>query len=152
SVKFANLGLMIVDEEQHFGVAQKERLKELRANVHILTLTATPIPRTLQLALAGVRDMSIIASPPIDRLAVRTFVMPYDPVVLREAILRERFRGGQTFYVCPRIEDIKFVRERLTQIVPECRVEVAHGRLTPAEIEGVMTRFYDGGVDILLST
>ena len=152
SVQFKNLGLMIVDEEQHFGVAQKERLKELRANVHILTLTATPIPRTLQLALAGVRDMSIIASPPVDRLAVRTFVMPYDPVVLREAILRERFRGGQTFYVCPRIEDIKFVRERLTTIVPECRVEVAHGRLTPAEIEGVMTRFYEGKVDILLST
>src|SRR5262245_5768695 len=96
--------------------------------------------------------MSIIASPPVDRLAVRTFVMPYDPVVLREAILRERFRGGQTFYVCPRIEDIRFVRERLSAIVSECRVEVAHGRLTPAEIEGVMTRFYDGGVDVLLST
>ncbi|MEL0112789.1 MAG: hypothetical protein VW835_13755 [Rickettsiales bacterium] len=90
------MGLLIIDEEQHFGVAQKERLKQLGADVHVLTLTATPIPRTLQMALAGVREMSIIATPPVDRLAVRTFVLPYDPVVMREAIQRERFRGGQT--------------------------------------------------------
>ena len=105
-VRFAHLGLLIVDEEQHFGVSQKEKLKQLKADVHVLTLTATPIPRTLQLALSGVREMSIIASPPIDRLAVRTFVMPYDPVTIREAIMRERDRGGQIFYVVPRIADL----------------------------------------------
>jgi transcription-repair coupling factor (superfamily II helicase) len=105
-IEFKSLGLLIVDEEQHFGVAQKERLKELRTDVHVLTLTATPIPRTLQMALSGVREMSLIATPPVDRLAVRTFVLPYDPVILREAILREHYRGGQTFYICPRIEDL----------------------------------------------
>ena len=152
AIKFQNLGLLIVDEEQHFGVAQKERLKQLKANVHVLTLTATPIPRTLQMALAGVRDMSIMASPPVDRLAVRTFVLPYDRVVLREAIMRERLRGGQTFYVCPRIEDLPVVRSRLGDLVPECRVGVAHGKLAPSAIETVMSRFYDGGYDILLST
>ena len=105
-IKFRDLGLVVVDEEQHFGVAHKERLKSLRAEVHVLTLTATPIPRTLQLALTGVRELSIIASPPVDRLAVRTFVSPFDPLTVREAILRERYRGGQAFYVVPRIEDI----------------------------------------------
>ncbi len=152
SIAFKDLGLLIVDEEQHFGVGQKERLKQLKANVHVLTLTATPIPRTLQMALTGVRDMSIIASPPVDRLAVRTFVLPYDPVVIREAIMRERMRGGQIFYVCPRIEDLDAVKERLGELVPECRVAMAHGKLTGAEIETIMTRFYDGGYDILLST
>jgi transcription-repair coupling factor (superfamily II helicase) len=152
TIAFKDLGLLIVDEEQHFGVKQKERLKELKANVHVLTLTATPIPRTLQMALAGVRDMSIIASPPIDRLAVRTFVLPYDPLVVREAIMRERFRGGQTFYVCPRIEDLGMLRERLQKLVPECKVVSAHGRLSPTEIESAMTSFVDGGYDILLST
>ena len=106
SISFKDLGLLIVDEEQHFGVEHKEKLKQLRAEVHVLTLTATPIPRTLQLALSGVRDLSIIASPPVDRLAVRTFVSPFDPLVVREALLRERYRGGQCFYVCPRIEDL----------------------------------------------
>src|SRR6202043_2310588 len=106
TISFKDLGLVIVDEEQHFGVAHKEKLKQLRAEVHVLTLTATPIPRTLQLALTGVRDLSIIASPPVDRLAVRTFVSPFDPLVVREALLRERYRGGQAFYVCPRIEDL----------------------------------------------
>ncbi len=106
AIKFKDLGLIVVDEEQHFGVAHKEKLKQLRAEVHVLTLTATPIPRTLQLALSGVREMSIIATPPVDRLAVRTFVSPFDPVVVREALLRERYRGGQAFYVCPRIEDL----------------------------------------------
>src|SRR6202012_4212222 len=104
SIEFADLGLLVVDEEQHFGVAHKERLKQIKADVHVLTLTATPIPRTLQLALTGVREMSLISTPPVDRLAVRTFVMPFDPVVLREAILRERDRGGQVFYVTPRIK------------------------------------------------
>ena len=128
-MRFAHLGLVIVDEEQHFGVAQKERLKQLKADVHVLTLTATPIPRTLQLALSGVREMSIIATPPIDRLAVRTFVMPFDPVVMREAILRERDRGGQVFYVAPRISDLDEVREELREMVPEIRVAMAHGRM-----------------------
>ncbi|HEX6980177.1 MAG TPA: transcription-repair coupling factor, partial [Alphaproteobacteria bacterium] len=152
NIAFKNLGLLIVDEEQHFGVAQKERLKQLKANIHVLTLTATPIPRTLQMALMGVRDMSIIATPPVDRLAVRTFVLPFDPVVVREAIMRERFRGGQTYYVCPRIEDLGKVRERLAELVPECKIAVAHGRLTGTEIETIMTGFVEGAYDILLST
>jgi transcription-repair coupling factor (superfamily II helicase) len=129
SIEFKDLGLLIVDEEQHFGVKQKERLKQLRKDVHVLTLTATPIPRTLQLGLTGVKDMSLIASPPVDRLAVRTFVLPYDPVVMREAILREYHRGGQVFYVCPRIEDLPLVEERVRKLVPEVRLRVAHGRL-----------------------
>jgi len=152
SIRFRDLGLLVVDEEQHFGVGQKERLKELKANVHVLTLTATPIPRTLQLALSGVRDMSMIATPPIDRLAVRTFVLPYDPVVVREAILREHFRGGQVFYVCPRIEDLASVSERIRKLVPEIKIATAHGRMAPTQLEDVMTAFCDGKYDMLLST
>jgi transcription-repair coupling factor (superfamily II helicase) len=152
NVKFRHLGLLVIDEEQHFGVAQKERLKQLKANVHVLTLTATPIPRTLQLALAGVREMSVIATPPVDRLAVRTFVMPYDSVVLREAILREHHRGGQIFYVAPRISDLGEVQRDLKQLVPEIKVAVAHGKMTPAELEQVMGAFDDGSYDLLLST
>jgi transcription-repair coupling factor (superfamily II helicase) len=151
-VRFAHLGLVVVDEEQHFGVAQKERLKQLKADVHVLTLTATPIPRTLQLALSGVREMSIIATPPVDRLAVRTFVTPYDPVVVREAILRERDRGGQIFYVAPRIADLDEVREELRRVVPEIRVATAHGRMPAAELETVMTAFDERAYDLLLST
>ena len=151
-VHFASLGLLIVDEEQHFGVAQKEKLKQLKADVHVLTLTATPIPRTLQLALSGVREMSIIATPPIDRLAVRTFVMPYDPVTLREAVMRERDRGGQIFYVVPRIADLDEVRERLREIVPEVKYAVAHGRMAASELEDVMTAFDERAFDLLLST
>ncbi len=131
SIEFSDLGLLIVDEEQHFGVGHKERLKELRADVHVLTLTATPIPRTLQLALTGVRDMSLIATPPVDRLAVRTFVTPFDGVTIREALLREQFRGGQSFYVCPRIEDLAEVAAELRELVPEIRMAMAHGRLPP---------------------
>ncbi|MBI3512642.1 MAG: transcription-repair coupling factor, partial [Proteobacteria bacterium] len=152
SISFKDLGLLVVDEEQHFGVGQKERLKELKANVHVLTLTATPIPRTLQLALSGVRDMSVIATPPVDRLAVRTFVLPFDPVVVREAILREHFRGGQVFYVCPRIEDLASVAERLRKLVPEVKLATAHGRMAPTQLEDVMTAFCDGRYDVLLST
>jgi len=151
-IAFDNLGLVIVDEEQHFGVKHKEALKSLKADVHVLTLTATPIPRTLQLALTGVREMSVIATPPVDRLAVRTFIMPWDPVVLREAIQRERFRGGQVFCVVPRIEDMAKVAERLAEIVPEARTIQAHGRLSPTELERVMTEFGDGRHDVLLST
>jgi transcription-repair coupling factor (superfamily II helicase) len=152
SIIFASLGLLVVDEEQHFGVAHKERLKALRADVHVLTLTATPIPRTLQLALSGVREMSLIATPPVDRLAVRTFIMPFDSVVIREAIQRERFRGGQVFCVVPRIEDMPRIALRLGEIVPEAKIAQAHGRLPPTALERVMTEFSDGRFDILLST
>jgi transcription-repair coupling factor (superfamily II helicase) len=151
-IQFAELGLLVIDEEQHFGVAHKERLKQLRSDVHVLTLTATPIPRTLQLALTGVREMSVIATPPVDRLAVRTFIMPFDSVVVREAIQRERFRGGQVFCVVPRIEDLPRMTERLREVVPEARMAQAHGRLAPTELERVMTEFSDGKHDILLST
>jgi transcription-repair coupling factor (superfamily II helicase) len=151
-VEFADLGLVIVDEEQHFGVAHKEKLKALKTDVHVLTLTATPIPRTLQLALTGVREMSVIATPPVDRLAVRTFIMPWDGVVLREAIQRERFRGGQIFCVVPRLEDMEKVSARLREIVPDARVVEAHGQLAPTQLEKVMAEFGDGKHDILLAT
>jgi transcription-repair coupling factor (superfamily II helicase) len=152
NIKFKDLGLIVVDEEQHFGVAHKERLKQLRAEVHVLTLTATPIPRTLQLALSGVREMSIIATPPVDRLAVRTFVSPFDPVTVREALLRERYRGGQAFYICPRIEDLAGAKDFLDRQVPEVRVAMAHGQMPARVLEDVMSAFYDGKFDVLLST
>ncbi len=151
-VAFKDLGLVIVDEEQHFGVNHKERLKELRAEVHVLTLSATPIPRTLQLAMTGVRDLSIIATPPVDRLAVRTFVAPFDPLIVREALLRERYRGGQSFYVVPRIDDLAEVKDFLDRQVSECKVAVAHGQMAAGQLEDVMTAFYEGKFDILLST
>ena len=152
AISFRDLGLIIVDEEQHFGVSHKERLKELRAEVHVLTLTATPIPRTLQLALTGVRELSIIATPPVDRLAVRTFVTPFDPLAIREALLRERYRGGQAFYVVPRIQDLDEIREFLGREVPETKVGVAHGQMSAGQLEDVMSAFYDGKFDVLLST
>jgi transcription-repair coupling factor (superfamily II helicase) len=152
TIKFRDLGLIVVDEEQHFGVTHKEKLKQMRAEVHVLTLSATPIPRTLQLALTGVRDLSIIASAPVDRLAVRTFVAPHDPVMIREALLRERYRGGQSFYVCPRIDDLAEVKDFLDKNVPEMKVAVAHGQMPPTVIEDIMSAFYDGKFDILLST
>lgn len=151
-IKLADLGLVIVDEEQHFGVKQKEKLKSLQKDVHVLTLTATPIPRTLQLALTGVRQMSLIATPPIDRLAVRTFVTPYDGLVIREAILREYYRGGQIFYVSPRLEDLMSLQEQLAKLIPEIRIVVAHGQLSSGHLEDVMTAFYDRKYDLLLST
>ncbi|MEQ8745372.1 transcription-repair coupling factor [Pyruvatibacter sp.] len=152
SIKFKDLGLLIVDEEQHFGVAHKEQLKQLKADVHVLTLTATPIPRTLQLALTGVRELSIIATPPVDRLAVRTFVTPFDPVVIREALLRERYRGGQSFYVCPRISDLAETEAFLKEYVPEVKTVVAHGQMPPGQLDDIMNAFYDGKYDVLLST
>lgn len=152
NIKFKDLALLIVDEEQHFGVAHKERLKQLKSDVHVLTLTATPIPRTLQLALSGVRELSIIATPPVDRLAVRTYVTPFDSVVIREAILREHYRGGQSFYVCPRISDLNEIEEFLRDHVPEVKFVTAHGQMSPSELEDKMTAFYDGQYDVLLST
>jgi transcription-repair coupling factor (superfamily II helicase) len=151
-IKFRDLGLMIVDEEQHFGVVHKEQLKQLKSDVHVLTLTATPIPRTLQLALSGVRELSIIATPPVDRLAVRTYVSPFDPVVIREGLLREHYRGGQSFYVCPRVSDLADAEEFLREYVPEVKFITAHGQMTPTEIEDKMTAFYDGQYDVLVST
>jgi len=152
SIKFRDLVLLIVDEEQHFGVKHKERLKEIKADVHVLTLSATPIPRTLQLALTGVRELSLITTPPVDRLAVRTFITPFDGLVVREALLRERYRGGQSFYVCPRISDLDAQRAFLAESVPELKVAVAHGQLAPGELEDIMNAFYDGAYDVLLST
>ncbi len=152
SIQFKDLGLLIVDEEQHFGVGHKERLKELRAEVHVLTLSATPIPRTLQLALTGVRELSLIATPPVDRLAVRTFITPFDALTIREALLRERYRGGQSFYVCPRIEDLAEVKAFLDHDVPEVKVGIGHGQMAPTELEDIMGKFYDGQFDVLLST
>ena len=152
AITFKDLGLIIVDEEQHFGVSHKERLKALKSDIHVLTLSATPIPRTLQLAMTGVRELSIIATPPVDRLAVRTFVTPFDPLLIREALLRERYRGGQAFYVVPRIEDLAEVKRFLDAEMPEIKVAVAHGQMAAGQLEDVMTAFYEGKFDVLLST
>ena len=152
SISFKRLGLVVVDEEQHFGVVHKERLKNLKADVHVLTLTATPIPRTLQLALSGVRDLSLITTPPVDRLAVRTFVTPFDPLVVREALLREHYRGGQSFFVAPRIADLREAEAFLKAAVPEVKTAVAHGQMAPGILEDVMTAFYERKVDVLIST
>jgi transcription-repair coupling factor (superfamily II helicase) len=152
SITFKDLGLLIVDEEQHFGVKHKERLKELKSDVHVLTLSATPIPRTLQLALTGVRELSLIATPPVDRMAVRTFISPFDPLVIRETLLRERYRGGQSFYVVPRISDLGDIKKFLEEQVPELKVATAHGQMPASELDDIMNAFYDGQYDVLLST
>ena len=152
SVEFKRLGLVIVDEEQHFGVAHKERLKALKADVHVLTLTATPIPRTLQMAMSGLRDLSVIQTPPVDRLAVRTYVTPFDGVVLREALLREHYRGGQSFFVAPRVADLPDLEEWIREQVPEVKFVTAHGQMSPTEVEQRMSAFYDRKYDVLLST
>jgi transcription-repair coupling factor (superfamily II helicase) len=152
SVKFANLGLLVIDEEQHFGVGHKERLKEMRSEIHVLTLTATPIPRTLQLSLTGVRDLSIIGTPPVDRLAIRTYVSEFDAVTIREALLRERYRGGQSFYVVPRIADLPDIEAFLRDHVPEVSYVVAHGQMAAGELDDRMNAFYDGKYDVLLAT
>lgn len=152
SVKFCNLGLLIIDEEQHFGVAHKEKLKSLKSDVHVLTLTATPIPRTLQLSLTGVKQLSIIGTPPVDRLAARTFVMPFDRVMIKEAIYREKFRNGQVFFVCPRVSDLHGVEQELRELVPDIKILVAHGQMPVKQLEDVMNEFADGKADLLLST
>ena len=152
SIEFKRLGLVIVDEEQHFGVTHKERLKALKADVHVLTLTATPIPRTLQMAMSGLRELSVIQTPPVDRLAVRTYVTPWDGVVLREALLREHYRGGQSFFVVPRIADLPDMEEWLREQVPEVKFVTAHGQMSATEVEERMSAFYDRKYDVLLST
>jgi transcription-repair coupling factor (superfamily II helicase) len=152
TIKFADLGLMIIDEEQHFGVKHKERLKDLRADVHALTLSATPIPRTLQLALAGIREMSLITTPPIDRMAVRTYVTAFDTLTVREALLREKYRGGQSFFVTPRIADLDEAADFMRRNAPEVSFAVAHGQMAAGALDEIMTSFYDGAFDVLLST
>ncbi|MCC0075381.1 MAG: transcription-repair coupling factor [Rhodobacter sp.] len=152
TVKFRGLGLMIIDEEQHFGVQHKERLKEMRSDIHVLTLTATPIPRTLQLSLTGVRDLSLIQTPPVDRLAIRTYVSEFDTVTIREALLRERYRGGQSFFVVPRIADLPEIEDFLRDHVPEVSVLVAHGQMGAHDLDERMNAFYDGKYDVLLAT
>jgi transcription-repair coupling factor (superfamily II helicase) len=151
-IDFKRLGLVVVDEEQRFGVTHKERLKALKTDVHVLTLTATPIPRTLQMAMSGLRELSVIQTPPVDRLAVRTYVMPWDPVVLREALLREHYRGGQSFFVTPRVKDVPEIEEFLREHVPEVRYVVAHGQMAAGQVEERMSAFYDKKFEVLVST
>lgn len=152
STQFKNLGLLIIDEEQHFGVTHKEKLKKLKSNIHILTLTATPIPRTLQMSMTGVRDLSIIATPPVDRLAIRTYVASFDIDMMREALLREKYRGGQAFFVVPRVKDIEEVSDFLRRYVPEVSFITGHGQMPAKELDAVMNDFYDRQYDILLAT
>ncbi len=152
SVRFKNLGLLIIDEEQHFGVGHKERLKQMRTDIHVLTLTATPIPRTLQLSLTGVRDLSIIGTPPVDRLAIRTYVSEFDTITIREALLREHYRGGQSFFVVPRISDLPEMEDWLKTQVPEVSYVVAHGQMAAGTLDDRMNAFYDGKYDVLLAT
>ncbi|MBU3035324.1 transcription-repair coupling factor [Tritonibacter mobilis] len=152
NIRFQNLGLLIIDEEQHFGVAHKERLKQLRSDIHVLTLTATPIPRTLQLSLTGVRDLSIIGTPPVDRLAIRTYVTEFDAITIREALLREHYRGGQSFYVVPRISDLPEIEAFLQEQLPELSYVVANGQMAAGELDDRMNAFYDGKYDVLLAT
>jgi transcription-repair coupling factor (superfamily II helicase) len=152
TVRFKELGLLVIDEEQKFGVTHKERLKELRSDIHVLTLTATPIPRTLQLSLTGVRDLSIIGTPPVDRLAIRTYVSEFDAVTIREALLREHYRGGQSFYVVPRISDLPEIEDFLKAQVPEISYIIAHGQMAAGQLDDRMNAFYDGKYDVLLAT
>jgi transcription-repair coupling factor (superfamily II helicase) len=152
NIKFHDLGMVIIDEEQHFGVMQKERLKEMKHSAHVLALSATPIPRTLQMSMLGIRDLSLIATPPIDRLSVRTNVIPNDPVIIRDALMREHYRGGRSFYVAPRIKDLEEIEKSLKSLVPELKYVIAHGRMAPTIIDKIMTDFYDGKYDILLCT
>ena len=152
NIRFANLGMVVIDEEQKFGVTHKERLKALKSEVHVLTLSATPIPRTLQMALSGVRELSLIGTPPVDRLAIRTYVSEFDQVTIREALLREHYRGGQSFYVVPRVKDIAEIEDFLREQVPEVKFTVAHGQMAAGELDDKMNAFYDGQYDVLLAT
>ena len=151
-IKFKNLKMIIIDEEQHFGVSQKEHLKQLKSNVHVLSLSATPIPRTLQMSMVGIKDLSLITTPPIDRLPVRTSVLPFDAVMIRDALMRERFRGGISFYVIPRIKDIEWIAKQLSIIVPELKYKIAHGQMSPSSVDATMNEFCEAKFDILLST
>lgn len=151
-VEYKDLGLLIVDEEQRFGVAHKEKIKQLKKNVDVLTLTATPIPRTLHMSLIGIRDLSVLEEPPMDRVAIQTYVMEYDEEMVREAICRELNRDGQIYYVYNRVNDIGEVASRIRKIVPEARVEFAHGQMSERELEKIMYEFINGDIDVLVST
>jgi transcription-repair coupling factor (superfamily II helicase) len=151
-IKFKNLALLIIDEEQHFGVLQKEKLKKLKENIHILSMSATPIPRTMQMSLAGIKELSLIATPPINRLVTKTTIINFDLVIIKEALLKEYFRGGQSFFICPRISDLPELELKLKKIVPNLKVAVAHGRLQPDILDKIMNDFYEGNFDVLLST
>lgn len=152
NVKFKNLALLIIDEEQHFGVAQKEKLKEMRKQAHVLTMTATPIPRTLQLSMTGIKDLSIIATPPVDRLVVKTFVTPYDATVIKQAIEYERNRGGKCFYVAPRVNDLEELELSLRQLIPDLKFAVVHGQMKMHQLETEVNKFYEGHYHLLLAT
>ncbi|AHA27958.1 transcription-repair coupling factor [Candidatus Liberibacter americanus] len=151
-IKFSNLGLIIIDEEQHFGVKHKEALKETNPGVHVLTLSATPIPRTLQLAITGVRELSLINSPPIDRIPCRISVSVFDPLIIRETLMREHYRGGQSFYVSPRLSDLDKCYDFLQELVPELKIAIVHGKIPSKVLEETMNSFYNGHYNILLST
>jgi transcription-repair coupling factor (superfamily II helicase) len=151
-VQFKDLGLLVIDEEQRFGVRHKERIKQMRANVDVLTLTATPIPRTLHMALAGIRDLSVIDTPPEDRVPIKTYVLPYDEHLIREAILRELDRGGQIYYVHNRVQSIYYVAEKLRRLVPEAEIGVGHGQLAEHQLERVMLDFFSGKDEVLVCT
>jgi transcription-repair coupling factor (superfamily II helicase) len=151
-LQFKDLGLIIIDEEQHFGVAQKETLKQIKPGVHVLSLSATPIPRTLQMSMVGLKDLSLIAEAPVDRLAIRTNIMPFDGVIVQDALLKEHARGGKSFYVVPRISDIAEVEKRILSLVPELTYKIAHGGLAPLVVDKTMQEFDDGKFDILIST
>ena len=151
-ITFKDLGLLVIDEEQRFGVRHKERIKQIRANVDVLTLTATPIPRTLHMALAGIRDLSVIDTPPEDRVPIKTYVLPYDDNLIREAILRELDRGGQIYFVHNRVQSIYYVAEKLRLLVPEAEIGVGHGQLEEHQLERVMLDFFTGKDDVLVCT
>ena len=151
-VEFKDLGLLIIDEEQRFGVTHKEKIKRLKTDVDVLTLTATPIPRTLHMSLIGIRDMSVLEEPPLDRLPIQTYVMEYDEEMVREAIARELARGGQVYYVFNRVNQIADVTAKIASLVPQAAVEFAHGQMKERELENIMYRFINGEIDVLVST
>ncbi|MDV2915076.1 helicase-related protein, partial [Enterococcus faecalis] len=151
-IEFSDLGLLIIDEEQRFGVKHKERLKQLRAQVDVLTLTATPIPRTLHMSMLGVRDLSVIETPPANRYPIQTYVMEKNPGAIREAIHREMGRGGQVFYLYNRVETIEQKVEEIQELVPEARIGYAHGQMTEAQLENTLSEFIEGQYDVLVTT
>ena len=151
-VEFKDLGLLVIDEEQRFGVRHKEKIKQLKKNVDVLTLTATPIPRTLHMSLIGIRDMSVLEEPPMDRIPIQTYVMEYDEETVREAINRELNRGGQVYYVYNRVEDIVDMAGKIGKLVPDAQVDFAHGQMNERELEKIMYRFINGEVDVLVTT
>lgn len=152
NINFKNLKMVVIDEEQHFGVLQKEKLKQLKAGIHVLALSATPIPRSLQMSMVGIKDLSLITTPPLDRLSISTRVLPYDAVIIRDALMRERQRGGLSFFVVPKIKDIEAATKQLEVIVPELKYKIAHGRMSPSAIDNIMNEFCDAKFDILVST